>query len=99
MENKKLLQTVAKKMKDRDPKQIKILMGFDGFVDQVLHVVDKRYDAEHFERVNYMEDYGKKICKAAGLSLNVEMVPVQTKLGGNGPIMANSLARHGCKMN
>ena len=48
-------------------------------------MVDKRYDAEHFERVNYMEDYGKKICKAAGLSLNVEMVPVQTKLGGNGP--------------
>ncbi len=39
MENKKLLQTVAKKMKDRDPKQIKILMGFDGFVEIGLHVV------------------------------------------------------------
>ena len=98
MENKKLLQDIAEKMKTRNPQEIKILMGFDGFVDQVIHVVDKRYDADHFDRIEYIEDYGKKICNAAGLSLNLEMVPVQTKLGGNGPIMANSLVRHGCKM-
>lgn len=98
MEDSRLLKEIAEKMKEKNPEDIKILMGFDGFVDQVIHVVDTRYDTNHFKRINYMNDYGKKICEAAGLSLNVEMVPVQTKLGGNGPILANSLANQGCRI-
>lgn len=96
MPDKELLENTVSQMQMKDISGIKVLMGFDGFVDEVVHVVGKRYDSEHYERLNYMEEYGKKICKAAGLSLNIELLPVQKKLGGNGPIMANSLAAHGC---
>ncbi|WP_282923945.1 PfkB family carbohydrate kinase [Mediterraneibacter massiliensis] len=96
MSDNRLLQNVAEKLGEKSPDHIRILMGFDGFVDEVVHVVGKRYNNEEYERLNYMEEYGRKICEAAGLSFNIEMVPVQRKLGGNGPIMANSLASHGC---
>ena len=70
-------------------------VGLDGFVDEILHVVDKRYDAERFDRVPTIAAYAARLAAAAGHSTNVELVNVMTKLGGNGPIMANALARFG----
>ncbi len=73
----------------------KALVGLDGFVDEILHVVDKRFDNERFERLATIEQFGRKILAAAGQSSNYEFVVQQMKLGGNGPIMANALASHG----
>ena len=73
----------------------RVFLGLDGFVDEVLHVVRKRFDADSYEREEYMEDYGKRILNAAGVSMNVEMVPVRRKIGGNGVILANALKQHG----
>ncbi|MGN1168471.1 MAG: PfkB family carbohydrate kinase [Lachnospiraceae bacterium] len=98
METQSLL-SLAERMKNADPTKIKATVGFDGFVDEVIHVVDKRVDQEHYERVKYLKDYGQKIIDASGLSLNIEMIPVDRKLGGNGTIFANSLIKHGMKVN
>ncbi len=68
-----------------------IVAGFDGFVDEIIHVVDKRKDPESYERIRDITAFSERIASVAGLSANIEMVPVQTKLGGNGPIMANAL--------
>lgn len=95
--NKKLM-SLAKRMESADPAGINAVIGFDGFVDEVIHVVDKRMDENTYERVKYLADYGQKIIDAAGLSLNIEMVPVDRKLGGNGAILANSLIEHGMKV-
>ena len=70
-------------------------VGLDGFVDEILHVVDKRHDANHFDRVPTIKAYGQRLVAAAGHSTNVELVNVMTKLGGNGPIMGNALASLG----
>ncbi|MDR4969281.1 MAG: PfkB family carbohydrate kinase, partial [Acholeplasmataceae bacterium] len=35
-----------------------------------------------------------RIAKASGLSTNIELIPMQKKIGGNGPIMCNALAMH-----
>ena len=70
-------------------------VGLDGFVDEILHVVDKRHDAERFDRVPTIAAYAARLAAAAGHSTNVELVNIMTKLGGNGPIMANALARFG----
>ncbi|MEM6551888.1 MAG: PfkB family carbohydrate kinase [Planctomycetota bacterium] len=72
-----------------------VLVGFDGFVDSIIHIVDKRYDAERFDRVPTISDFGSRISAAAGQSSNVELVTTVRKLGGNGPIMANALASVG----
>jgi ketohexokinase len=73
-------------------------VGLDGFVDDILHVVDKREDAEKYLRLPTIAGLAERLAAAAGRSTNVELVSQLTKLGGNGPIMANALASFGLKV-
>jgi sugar/nucleoside kinase (ribokinase family) len=73
-------------------------VGLDGFVDEIIHVVDKRDNTEKFNRLPTISKLADRLAAAAGKSTNVELVNQQTKLGGNGPIMANALARLGIKV-
>jgi sugar/nucleoside kinase (ribokinase family) len=73
-------------------------VGLDGFVDEILHTVDKRESAEKYSRVPTIAKFAERLAAAAGHSTNVELVSQLTKLGGNGPIMANALASFGLKV-
>src|SRR3954468_8690329 len=73
-------------------------VGLDGFVDEILHAVDKRESADKFSRVPTIAQFAQPLAAAAGHSTNVELVSQITKLGGNGPIMANALASFGLKV-
>jgi sugar/nucleoside kinase (ribokinase family) len=73
----------------------KVLVGFDGFVDTILHVVAQRDSATKFRRMDKMTEYAERIAAAAGHSANLELVKQMVKLGGNGPIMANALGSYG----
>lgn len=74
----------------------RVVVGLDGFVDTILHLVDKRNGAgENFTRLETISDFGSRISAAAGKSANIEMFPRMEKLGGNGPIMANALVAAG----
>lgn len=84
------LQSSATKTSD-----LNAFVGFDGFVDEILHVVDKREDKDNYLRLPTIAKYAERLAAAAGKSTNVEMVSQMTKLGGNGPIMANALASFG----
>ncbi|GHV38749.1 hypothetical protein FACS189490_01190 [Clostridia bacterium] len=79
-------------------KKLKMLIGLDGFVDEIIHVVNKRVDFKTFDRIPTIAVFGEKVSAAAGLSANFEFVPVQVKLGGNGPIFANALIEYGAKV-
>ncbi len=72
-----------------------VLVGFDGFVDSIIQVVDKRHDADHYDPIPTIDRFGHKIVAAAGHSSNFELVTTLEKLGGNGPIMANAFAAAG----
>ncbi|MHA3775544.1 PfkB family carbohydrate kinase [Verrucomicrobiota bacterium sgz303538] len=72
----------------------KVLVGFDGFVDTILHVVKTRESTTKYTRVEKMGEFGERISAAAGQSGNMEMVTQMVKLGGNGPIMANALGAY-----
>jgi len=78
--------------------QLRAFVGLDGFVDEIVHLVDKRNDAYSFDRIRTITQLSERIAAAAGRSTNIEPVTQQTKLGGNGPIMANALAQLGCKV-
>jgi sugar/nucleoside kinase (ribokinase family) len=78
--------------------RLKAFIGLDGFVDEIIHAVDKRDNAETFSRVATIAKLADRIAAAAGQSTNIELVNQRTKLGGNGPIMANALARLGIKV-
>ncbi len=70
----------------------KALIGFDGFVDKIVHPMNRRYGlGDNFERIETIKEFGERIASAAGQSANIEMYQVMEKLGGNGPIMANAM--------
>ena len=71
------------------------VLGFDGFVDEIIAVVDKRHGPDRYEPVESIAAMARKILGASGESSNYELIVKQAKLGGNGPIMANALASLG----
>src|SRR4051794_21334389 len=76
-------------------RQTKATVGLDGFVDEIIAVVDKRKNHENYEAIRTIDHLGQKISAAAGESSNYELVVKTMKLGGNGPIMANALCNLG----
>ncbi|MEY2408743.1 MAG: hypothetical protein QOF48_1413 [Verrucomicrobiota bacterium] len=92
-------QTAARLLGSMDRvTHLRAFLGLDGFVDEIAHVVDKRDNAEVFQRLPTISALAQRLAGAAGRSTNIELVNQRTKLGGNGPIMANALARLGVKV-
>src|SRR3954451_1466906 len=73
-------------------KSIDAVVGLDGFVDEIIAVVDKRQSFDRYEPIKTIAQLGAKITAAAGQSSNYELVVKLMKLGGNRPIMAYALA-------
>jgi len=92
------VQNLPQLLKAKKGFSLNMLIGLDGFVDEILHPVDKRQDYKTFTRIRTISDFGDRIKKAAGLSANIEMVSIQTKLGGNGPILSNALLEYGVSL-
>jgi hypothetical protein len=76
----------------------KILVGFDGFVDEIIHPVASRLNHREFRRVEAIAEFAGRITSAAGKSANIELVPVVEKAGGNGPLMAMAAAGMGARV-
>jgi sugar/nucleoside kinase (ribokinase family) len=78
--------------------ELSAFIGLDGFVDEIIHAVDKRENEKEYTRLPTIASMAERIAAASGKSTNIEMVTQRTKLGGNGPIMANALAALGLKV-
>lgn len=92
------IQRALKELQDKRGNQSgkQALVGLDGFVDTIIHLVAKRHGiGDDFTRIDKIEDFGNRILRAVGKSANIEMYPKMEKLGGNGPIMANALCAAG----
>ena len=100
MNTPQLREQIAKQLLDSTDRvsQMTAFIGLDGFVDEIIHVVDKRENANSFTRLPTIAKFAERLAAAAGKSTNVELVNHLTKLGGNGPIMANALASFGIKV-
>lgn len=97
MKQIEIIQQAADRLADVQPSQ-PVLVGFDGFVDTIIHVVDSRSSHDSFEPMAEMTQFADRIRAAAGKSCNIELVPHLVKLGGNGPILANALGELGYKI-
>jgi len=71
-----------------------VVVGFDGFIDNIIAVVSTRTDAASFQGIPTISEFAKRVAAAAGQSANFELVVKQSKIGGNGPIMANALCSY-----
>ena len=72
-----------------------VVIGFDGMVDSIIEVVDKRHSLNSYDPLATIAEFGQRVSAAAGKSSNIELAVTLEKLGGNGPIMANAMASLG----
>jgi hypothetical protein len=68
-----------------------VVVGLDGFVDEIIRVVNKRFSATECTLLERISDLAARISAASGQSTNMELIVTQVKIGGNGPIMANAM--------
>ncbi|MGA0370053.1 MAG: carbohydrate kinase family protein, partial [Kiritimatiellia bacterium] len=99
MSDKKSLVTRVAQAIAATPASADVLIGFDGFIDEIIRLVDTRQSVDAFTPIGTITQFGERVCAAAGKSCNIEMVQQQIKLGGNGPIMANNLVEQGYGVN
>lgn len=97
MEQIQIVKSALEKLNNYNESK-NLLIGFDGFIDEIIHVVDQRKTETEYERIPDIKGFSERIAQGAGLSANVELVPTQIKLGGNGPIMANAMISQGQKV-
>ena len=71
------------------------VVGLDGFVDQIIRVVGRKTADGRDEFIPSISAFAERIQRAAGKSTALELAVRQTKLGGNGPIMAHALGTFG----
>ena len=73
------------------------LVGFDGFIDSIIHMVDVRHDMSPtgYARLKTISAFAGRCADAAGKSTNIEQVLLEDRFGGNGPLMAGGLAQLG----
>lgn len=76
------------------------VVGFDGFVDTIARAVGSRRSMEPdgYEAVPTIDAFGGRISAAAGRSMNMELVALEARGGGNGPLMAGALASLGVRV-
>jgi sugar/nucleoside kinase (ribokinase family) len=73
------------------------LVGFDGFIDEIIAVVDRRRDMTPggYDPIRTIADFAARVGSAAGKSSNLELVVKEERWGGNGPLFAGALASLG----
>ncbi|MDZ7897344.1 MAG: hypothetical protein U5N85_04855 [Arcicella sp.] len=77
-------------------REFKVLVGFDGYVDKIQKVVKSKSGTTsvYYDTITQIADY---VATLAGVSGQIEIRNLELKLGGNAPIMANSLGALGIK--
>ncbi|MDR0715574.1 MAG: hypothetical protein LBF25_02265 [Puniceicoccales bacterium] len=73
-------------------KKKQAFIGFDGFIDTILHAIDYR-DGDNEIYINSIGDFGHRILDASGKSTNIELKTVCKKIGGNGPLLSEALRK------
>lgn len=74
------------------------MLGFDGFIDEICELVDKRQSPTQYTPIKTITQYAERIQRAAGKSTNFEIILKHRKLGGNCPLMADALGRLDTKL-
>lgn len=96
-DRQQIARDAAAKLRAADVASHRALLGFDGFIDTIIHVVDTRASMapEDFTPINTIEGFAARCAAAAGKSANIEMHITEDRFGGNGPLMAGAVGQLG----
>ena len=79
---------------DQPQKKMKVITGFDGFIDRIKRPVSSR-KGDQVEMFRTIGEFAQRLKEAAGKSCQIEMITQKAKAGGNAPILAETLSRAG----
>jgi hypothetical protein len=95
---KALITSLIKALRNYEEsgREFKALVGFDGYVDKIQKVVRSKSGTTsiYYDTITQIADH---VATLAGVSGQIEIRNLELKLGGNAPIMANSLGALGIK--
>lgn len=99
-ERRAIARAAADALESLTPPQLasaRAVIGFDGFIDSIIQVVDKRHSMSRdgYTPIRTIGDFSGRAAAAAGKSANIELVSIQDRFGGNGPLLAGALGRLG----
>jgi hypothetical protein len=95
---KTLINSLIKALRNYEESghEFKALVGFDGYVNKIQKVVRSKNGTTsvYYDTITQIADH---VATLAGVSGQIEIRNLELKLGGNAPIMANSLGVLGIK--
>lgn len=79
---------------------VNALVGFDGFIDSIIHIVNQRHSmaADDYDRIQTIPEFAARCGAAANKSANLEMVVKDIRFGGNGPLLSSALGSLGASV-
>lgn len=75
-----------------------VVVGFDGFVDEMIEVVEERRGQDDYDRVATIRSFGERISASAGKSSLREIVVRATEPGGCAMSLGDGLAALGAEV-
>ena len=79
-------------------KNINIVAGFDGFIDQMISLVEKRTSQQLFEPIKTISDFAEKVAAAAGKSSLSEIVIKSNDPGGCAVNLGDGMLGYGVQL-
>ena len=76
----------------------RVVAGLDGFVDELIQVVDERQDLEHYTPIASLARFGELLTDAAGKSSLREIVVTSTDAGGCAVNLGDGIAHLGVQL-
>lgn len=71
----------------------RLFLGFDGAIDTILNAVDQRSgNGSNYTTIPTISAWAQRLQNAAGKSTNIELVPLETRMGGNAVLCARALS-------
>ena len=59
------------------------LVGFDGFIDELVTPVDERQGpGDQYTAIDSISEFSKRVENTAGVGTNIELIPKMKKTGG-----------------
>jgi len=70
---------------------VSVFIGFDGFIDTLITCVDTRTSPSSFRAIATIREFATRVQQASGKSTNIECSVQDQFLGGNAPLLAQTL--------
>lgn len=93
------MNNLIARLTNADPREMSAVIGFDGFVDLIYRVVKYQRHSSEYHWFCEIKEFADHIRKTAGKSGDMEIQLQRIQLGGNGPLLANALAKLECNVN